>query len=66
MNQPVVSFGLPDRLDHSNRQGEFVGLLIGFTALAFVCVMARMYTRVVLVRSFGPGEFIIIHLFSHS
>lgn len=66
MNRSMAGFGLSDRLDHSNRQGEFVGLVVGFTALAFVCVMARMYTRVVLVKSAGPGEFIIIHLSSHS
>ena len=49
--------------DHGNRQGQFIGQVIGFTSLACAFVLARMYTRAVLVRSLGPGGFIvIIHL----
>ena len=47
-------------LDHSNRQGQFIGQAIGLTALACAFVLARMYTRAVLVRNLGPGEFIVI------
>lgn len=49
----------PPHLDHGNRQGEFIGVVVGFTALACAFVMARMYTRAVLVRELGPGEFVI-------
>ena len=53
--------------DHGNRQGQFIGQVIGLTALACAFVLARMYTRAVLVRSLGPGEFIvIIHLSTRS
>ena len=64
---PPTDFGPLDQLDHSNRQGQFIGVVIGFTVLACVAVLARMYTRAVLVRNVGPGEFIVpIHFLSHN
>jgi len=51
-----TQFGPPELLDHSNRQQEFLGVVLGFTSLAVVFVGARMYTRAYLVKSLGPGE----------
>lgn len=45
-----------DGLDHSNRQGMFLAVIITFTAISMVMVLMRVYTRAMIVRSFGNGE----------
>jgi tellurite resistance protein TehA-like permease len=42
-------------LDHSNRQTEFIVVVMLFTVVATVFVLARIYTRVFLVKSLGKG-----------
>lgn len=43
-------------LDHSNRQGMFLAVIITFTVISTVMVLMRVYTRAIIVRSFGKGE----------
>lgn len=43
-------------IDHSNRQGLFLAVIISFTVISTVMVLLRVYTRAMIVRSFGKGE----------
>lgn len=56
MNSTTPATGLGDGLDHSNRQGMFLAVIITFTVISTLMVLLRVYTRAVIVRSFGKGE----------
>ncbi|KAF8541147.1 hypothetical protein BDD12DRAFT_879321 [Trichophaea hybrida] len=56
----LTQFGPPELLDHSNRQQEFIGVVLGFTVLAVFLVGARIYTRACLVKSLGPDDWTLL------
>lgn len=64
MSPTINSAG--DGLDHSNRQGMFLAVIIGFTIAATIMVLMRVYTRAMIVRSFGNGEYTNAYLRARS
>jgi len=70
-NAPEQGFGLaaptmpqftPEQLAHlkgESKQSEMLGVIISFTVISFITVLLRYYTRFVLVKNYGPEDYLI-------